>query len=158
MKKCCRCGETKPLDQFFARKGVKDGKTGSCKACNYVRLKAWKALHPDRIKELDARCYYANPERRLDRQRAKKYKLPGDKYRAWIAAQGGVCAICRRPDGRGFQLSVDHCHDTDRLRGLLCSSCNLAIGALGDTAEKVERAVEYLKTYRSPPSEPPPST
>lgn len=159
MKKCSRCGESKDLNEFYARKRARDGKMSSCKACNYVRLKEWKTLHPDKIKEYDARCYYANPDVRMDRQRAKKYNLAGDKYRAWLSAQEGKCNICGQVCSKGYRLAVDHCHDTKRLRGLLCSSCNMAIGALGDTAEKLERAVEYLKTYRSPPpSEPPPST
>ena len=40
---------------------------------------------------------------------------------------------------------VDHCHDTNIIRGFLCSECNTGIGKLGDNEEGVERALNYLK-------------
>ena len=42
------------------------------------------------------------------------------------------------------RLAVDHCHDTGRVRGLLCSKCNTSIGSLGDPEESAQKVVEYL--------------
>lgn len=63
-------------------------------------------------------------------------------------SQGGVCKICRRPPAfstRGV-LYVDHCHDTGRIRGLLCGQCNVGMGAFRDNAELLEIAATYLRT------------
>lgn len=81
---------------------------------------------------------------------AKRCRLRGitpAEYDQMLAAQGGRCAICRRaPDEneRGRRLAIDHCHDTGRVRGLLCTLCNVGIGALGDDAERLAAAISYL--------------
>lgn len=54
------------------------------------------------------------------------------------------CAVCETPPRHKYALHIDHDHVTGRVRGLLCSACNTAIGKLGDTATGVHRAVEYL--------------
>lgn len=63
-----------------------------------------------------------------------------------------MCAVCQRPEsvidprkGETKELAVDHCHETGRIRGLLCNNCNRAIGLLGDSVELLLKAVEYLK-------------
>lgn len=82
-------------------------------------------------------------------QLKRKFGLSQADHDALLEAQGGVCAICGGPPrGRGEKLgrfSVDHCHLTGRVRGLLCQRCNSAIGLLNDDAELVRRAVAYLE-------------
>lgn len=82
-----------------------------------------------------------------------RYGLTVDQYDALLEKQGGGCAICLKPmpeEGSGhLRLCVDHCHDTGEVRGLLCMRCNTALGALGDSLERLEIAVEYL---RNPPA------
>lgn len=64
-----------------------------------------------------------------------------------FASQGGVCAICRQPEGReGRSLSVDHDHDSGVVRGLLCDSCNVGLGRFRDDPELVRSALEYLSS------------
>lgn len=78
----------------------------------------------------------------------KQFGIGIVEYEQMEAAQGGVCAICgRMQTGRFGNLAVDHCHTTGKIRGLLCSACNTAIGALGDTYEGVKAAADYL--YRN---------
>jgi len=72
----------------------------------------------------------------------KTYNLPADQYWALYAAQGGHCAICRVATGKTKRLAVDHHHDTEQVRGLLCGPYNLTIGRLG--VEALVRAVNYL--------------
>lgn len=99
--------------------------------------------------------YLKNRERRLAvaRERRysraatlkKKYGLTLEEYDQMVDERDGRCDICqRRPSGTHRSLCVDHCHETGRIRGLLCSPCNRAIGQLGDTAEHLSRALEYL--------------
>ena len=80
------------------------------------------------------------PERALTRAQKERYRI-GGALEEWLAAQGGRCAICQRDDRA---LVVDHCHDTNEVRGLLCQPCNAAIGQLGDSADGVMRGVLYL--------------
>jgi len=70
------------------------------------------------------------------------------EYDQLFAAQGGVCAICKRPPTRGRNtLDVDHCHDTGRVRGLLCSHCNRCIGLMANDPSRLRGAADYLGTH-----------
>lgn len=80
---------------------------------------------------------------------ASLYGLTPADYAELLAAQNSVCAICGEPEvltyrGRLKRLSVDHCHDTDEIRGLLCNACNTAIGMLRHDPALVEKARLYL--------------
>lgn len=76
-------------------------------------------------------------------QRLKlRYKLRPGEYEALLAAQGGTCAICLQPPP--YKLFVDHCHETGRVRGLLCAPCNSGLGMLRDRPERAARAAIYL--------------
>ncbi len=74
----------------------------------------------------------------------KQYGLTLEEYEGMVAEQNGLCAICRHVCSTGQRLCVDHDHSTGRVRGLLCRSCNIAIGKLGDDPDLVRRALEYL--------------
>lgn len=83
------------------------------------------------------------------RREAARYGITSADIFAMLEAQQYLCAICRRPPGKK-RLAVDHDHQTGHVRAMLCHRCNLAIGALGDSAETVERAVEYLRHHSLP--------
>ena len=75
-----------------------------------------------------------------------------EKYNEMHAIQGGVCAICGNPEtskrnGKTRWLAVDHCHDSLKVRGLLCGSCNPMIGYAKDNISILERAIEYIKSH-----------
>ena len=74
------------------------------------------------------------------------YGLTGDEYDRLKAAQGGVCAICCRATGATRRLSVDHDHQTEAVRGLLCRPCNDVLGHARDNPEFFDRAAQYLRT------------
>ncbi|MEY2571744.1 MAG: hypothetical protein QOE63_2094 [Acidimicrobiaceae bacterium] len=67
-----------------------------------------------------------------------------------IERQGGVCAICGRPDPE----HVDHDHATGRIRGILCFNCNGGLGQLGDDPERLRAAAAYLERTRDDESLP----
>ena len=64
-------------------------------------------------------------------------------YDVLFRRQRGACAICKRRSAR--TLCVDHCHATGKVRGLLCSKCNLGIGQLEDNPILVRAASAYLE-------------
>ena len=77
----------------------------------------------------------------------KNYGITEADFDRMLVEQGGTCALCRDPNARCRygRLNVDHCHETGRVRGLLCSGCNVSIAALGDNAEGLARALAYVR-------------
>lgn len=81
-----------------------------------------------------------------------KYSITLAQYEALFLKQKGLCAICNLPEKalekyqkRIKKLSVDHCHDTGKIRGLLCSSCNIGIGNLKHNPELLHKAALYCE-------------
>lgn len=63
--------------------------------------------------------------------------------------QHGRCAICKLPESiPNRELAVDHDHNTNKVRGLLCSRCNPAIGLMNDDLKLIARAYKYIKAHR----------
>lgn len=92
-------------------------------------MRAWNAKNPHRKKEYDLR---------------KLFGISLAEYEKLLSEQDGKCAICRQPD-KTFSLAVDHCHGTNRIRGLLCHLCNRALGMFKDSPELLRKAIEYLE-------------
>lgn len=73
----------------------------------------------------------------------KKFGLTLEDFETMVESQGGACAIC---SGIPDQLCVDHCHDTGKVRGLLCHRCNRGIGLLRDNPNILRKAATYVET------------
>lgn len=105
-----------------------------------------------KLKDASKEWQASHPENRLE-QRMRRYGITAADYRRLLAEQGGGCAICGNRDsgdGRGNRLHVDHCHSTDIVRGLLCSSCNFGLGKFEDDPARLERAAMYLRACIGP--------
>lgn len=87
-----------------------------------------------------------NPRTRYAGQLRRKFNLTLEQYDAIAESQDGACAICKGPPTRPF-LCVDHDHDTNAIRGLLCNSCNSALGLFKDSPEILQAAITYLKQH-----------
>ena len=75
-----------------------------------------------------------------------RYGISYQEYLNMLSAQQERCAICGTDDtGARKAFHVDHCHDTGKVRGLLCGNCNSGIGNLRDDIDLLYRAIEYLK-------------
>ena len=76
------------------------------------------------------------------KSRLQKFGLTENEYAKMVEEQNGVCAICAGPpDTRWKKLAVDHCHETGKVRGLLCMVCNTMLGRLENRWNKT---MEYL--------------
>lgn len=77
------------------------------------------------------------------------YGMSPAEFQALLVSQDQRCAICgtTQPDGVGriAQWNVDHCHDTGKVRGILCSQCNIGIGQLRDDPDLLRAAISYLE-------------
>jgi len=73
----------------------------------------------------------------------KKYGLTSEEYEALLKKQGGVCKICQMPSKS--RLRVDHDHKTGKVRGLLCTGCNIGLGQFKDNAAALKAAADYIE-------------
>lgn len=89
----------------------------------------------------------SNKRRAYDRQLKNTYGISIEQYEVMIADQGGGCAICNRQPGNR-RLHVDHCHETGKIRGILCSGCNTALGLLNDNPDLIDKASDYLRKFK----------
>lgn len=76
--------------------------------------------------------------------RKRKFNLEDNEYQKLLEKQNGRCAICQSDTPEKRSLAVDHCHETDKIRGLLCSKCNTGIGSFKDNIQLLENAIAYL--------------
>lgn len=138
MKQCNACFETKPYEDFHKKKRSKDGYKHQCKSCT---------------NRANSEAYFADVESRRQKQReaqrlyqAKKLNLSEEDLDRMYDEQDSRCAICRiTEEEHGKYLALDHCHETGQVRGLLCMSCNTALGHFKDNIENLEMAIKYLK-------------
>lgn len=145
----------------------KDPKVRRRKAAEYSRR--WAEKHPERAQATQRKYREANRELSVQRtlawkakpgnrervngyRQAKRYGITPDEYDRIFVAQNGVCAICRQPETHRTQksgpvnrLSVDHCHNTQQIRGLLCHHCNAALGLLNDDPARLRAAADYIE-------------
>ena len=72
-------------------------------------------------------------------------RLPKREYRLLLEKQNSCCAICGiNVNELSKELSVDHNHETHKVRGLLCNSCNVGLGHFKDNTTHLAMAIEYL--------------
>ncbi|MER6995932.1 endonuclease VII domain-containing protein [Streptomyces sp. NPDC000410] len=114
-KLCRTCGQVKPHSDWHRNATASDGLATRCKVCKAVQ---------DR-------------EGHLKRQ----YGISEAERDEMISSQMGICSICLAVPA----VHVDHCHETGRVRGVLCFNCNSAIGKLGDDPDTLRRAAAYLE-------------
>lgn len=117
-RRCRLCGIEKPLSEFYIRKDT--GKhRHECKTCL------------------------------IEKHRFKTLGVCNAKYDELLVIQGNKCAICGSTlnSSRYTKLAVDHDHKTGKVRGLLCTNCNTAIGLMKDSPERLQAAIEYLRRH-----------
>jgi len=98
-----------------------------------------------------------NPEKQRDyaEKRGKwwlesRYGIGEVEWRRMFDAQLGRCVICDSDDPKGNHgvFHVDHCHETGKVRGLLCDTCNRGLGMFYDNTNILKSAIEYLEKHR----------
>lgn len=151
-KICSKCKEEKDVNKFRHRlkTALKLTLNSWCRCCenkeNAKRFipKEKKYLTADEIairKELKT---MADKKRML----LHRYNLSYDDYLNMYSSQNKKCKICDEPRKLGGKdgLYVDHCHKTNKVRGLLCPQCNTLLGRFKDDVIYFENAIYYLKT------------
>ena len=84
-----------------------------------------------------------------DRKLRKLYNITETDWNRMLREQDGKCLICGAKEDE--RLHVDHCHETDRVRGLLCKTCNVCLGLLNEDPALFERCIEYIEEHTVTP-------
>lgn len=88
---------------------------------------------------------------RIKRANAAGARHHGLTVEEYLRRKEGDCDICggrTERGGHGGWMHIDHCHETGKLRGTLCRKCNMNLGVYGDSIEKMERAIAYLRLWK----------
>ena len=122
---CNRCHQEKSPADFYTDRSRPDGLQYHCKDCQKAYTGSADALSRRRSR-YDAKEAWRTHLRR-------SYDITEEDWHAMLIAQSGRCASCSDPLGpAGRNIHVDHCHETGKIRGLLCRVCNRSEGLLKD--------------------------
>lgn len=142
MKQCGVCKENKDFSQFYPHRKGKNGLSHRCKRCDLDANRKYRKSHPEKVQQWHKTV---RPEKYKAYHIKSRYGLSIDQYQQMLESQYGLCAICRKPETVGSgALSIDHCHDSGSVRGLLCRKCNTAIGQLSNQT-LLQNAIDYLE-------------
>jgi hypothetical protein len=136
-KRCSGCKQWRHLQAFapiYKRGGIVKGLRAACHTCLKTQSQRYYASNSSRLKERAK----VNSTKYL-------YGIDADTYGQLLTTQNGVCAICHSVNENGYRLAVDHNHKTGEVRGLLCSTCNSALGLLHDDPSILRAAADYLE-------------
>ena len=158
-KICSKCHKTKRLEEFSRDKNNKDGRTYDCKKCRSKVYKQWCLDNPKKAKETRDRYapyrkeYYQRPEQLLKYRKrwVQRYGLSLEEFDKMVDTQRNLCYVCNRPEPqvKNRHLCIDHNHKTGKVRKLLCSSCNRALGLLRENLVVIEKLKQYLIEHES---------
>lgn len=134
--------------EYFARPEViARAKIRNAKPAHKIRRKLYKKT--ERGKEAERRYIERNRERLFEnryKSRVRRlYGLTYEQYQEILEKQNGACAICLKEQREASKrLHIDHDHVTGKVRGLLCTKCNMGIGLFGDNVDLLDKATKYL--------------
>ena len=138
IKTCPKCLLDKPFNEFYACK-YRDGKPSSwCKPCSRKAARYRKGEY--------------NPLKQRNFWLKRNYGISVDEFDSMLESQGGKCNICKTstPNGKGFH--VDHCHQTGKIRGILCHNCNINLSSIESAEDKpkyIVAIIDHLGINRS---------
>jgi len=141
-RECRKCSENKDLSLFPTASDCLDGRKWTCRVCINSRRSNIRLEDPNAHNS--KRRDYTSSEVGRSSYLNKQFGITLNDYNVLFEYQGGLCAVCRKPEVQGRSLSVDHCHTTLEIRGLLCRNCNLGIGHFKDDWNLLIKAACYL--------------
>lgn len=157
MRKCRVCKNELPDDKFGITKKkdkqnvVREYRDTTCMVCRrqkYLAKPGKRELH-----RLGNQSWYHNNPEKAKSQRLKRYGIDYEGYNKLREEQSCSCAICGKHETEVSQgraktpataLHVDHCHETQAIRGLLCTNCNIILGKCYDNVSILMNAIKYL--------------
>jgi len=130
LKTCKVCGAEKNISDFYTgRRECKDCKNAAARK-RYID---------------DPQTTQRNLIRMRERAKERRYGITQEQFDQMIINQNNKCKICSI-EFKGTKFThIDHCHDSNIVRGLLCNNCNLALGQFNDNTDILDNAIKYLQ-------------
>lgn len=128
--RCAKCETLKSKDDFYEDGRTYSGYSPYCKSCNSLSCKQYRSK--------------TTRKEMRNRQLQADYGLTLEQYHMILTLQNNACAICGKTD-EYRALCVDHDHKTGKVRGILCSSCNRALGYFHDRVDVLKKAMAYIE-------------
>ena len=129
-KACRRCGEWKPLEAYHKQPNMPTGRHSWCAACYNAWAKAKRQRND-------------TPEQKRRWLLMTRYGMTEAQFEEMLTIQKHACAICGTPLPTVRSTRIDHCHETGKIRGLLCHHCNIRLQVVEDE-EFLKAASAYL--------------
>lgn len=157
-KYCNGCDKIKPIEEYGVDNSEKDGHRFQCKICRNAKQREYARNNKELIKLRNAsksdsrKAYYKSPIGIASSRRAhlkRQFGLSLEDYNKMSEEQYHKCFICslKEMNNKNKVLCVDHNHDTQEIRGLLCGMCNTGLGCFRDNIDLLNNAIKYLKNY-----------
>ena len=166
-KLCSKCNKNKEISLFWAKKTSKDGLDTYCNECRKIIQKKWLNNNKDKRKKTQRNWYFKyktvikekkrirenkNPEETKLRKKIynrtyilkKKYGITEDIFNQMVLKQQGKCAICYKDFNQNDIPVIDHNHNNGKVRGILCTRCNIHLGFYEKDKEFHKKANKYL--------------
>ena len=151
--KCNNCNLEKDTSEFYKNHTAKSGLSSFCKKCDgekahqrHLKKKAGTFI-PQKLRPKP----YGKSNTRYYRHSKKLEWLFGiglPEFEEILKSQNHCCAICGKPQSsQKRRFSVDHSHETGKIRAILCDNCNHGLGNFKDNIKNLENAINYLKEH-----------
>lgn len=173
-KKCYKCKNKKNIIDFYKSNYSPDGYAYLCKRCHCSMTREYRIKNKEKVKKIQGDNYQKNKKERIIKQRiwaknnkekitiAKKNRLQKDpEYNRKISIRShGItieyfdmmfkeqkqsCWICSKEFKNKSDAKIDHNHETNIVRGLLCNNCNTSIGLVQENIDVLKKMIKYLK-------------
>ena len=119
---CKLCGHTHKRTSKQLQRGSKARECKHTKAWNWTGLDRWDGIV------------------------RRTYGITLEEYNEMLKDQENGCKLCgKTEEEEGRRLAIDHCHESGKVRGILCSDCNIGLGKFKDNKEVMQKAIDYLK-------------
>ena len=149
VKKCSKCKIDKPHSDYFKDNKRKIGIRCKCKDCCKQETIEWRIKNRSEYNGYTAMWRSKNPDKQHATDIKRNYGLSIEDYNRMLVEQECKCKICGKqhdPSKKRGRLYVDHNHKNGKVRGLLCSGCNTAIGNMKDDVSLILKAIEYINS------------
>lgn len=136
---CDQCDTRQDITEFFWTNKRK-GRRRKCKTCVILNAKKYRENNRDKYREYSFK-WHLNAN----------YQMSIDEYRNLLSEQSNSCFICLRPfdlNDQARRPHLDHCHETGKVRGILCFRCNTALGKFQDNPDLLRKAAEYVESHK----------
>ena len=130
LKTCKVCGVEKNISDFYT--GRKD-----CKDCKNAAARQWRKDNPENVAR--------HLVRMRERTKERRYGITQEQFNQMLLNQNSKCKICSNDFKSSKDTHIDHCHNTNKVRGLLCNNCNMALGQFNDNTDNMDNAIRYLQ-------------